>query len=123
MLECSYQNSSLLHVLLLWPTFPQLLQTTNFDCLGSLKLFLGSSFLLSLAFFGLLGALLITGGSMIGLCKGGHKFGPLHGKTINEYVVKPVDFMSNAIETYSSQNSYQKQQYNNITITKKKDLL
>jgi len=38
-----------------------------------LKLFLNSSFLLFLAFFGLPGALLITG-----VCKRGHKFGPLH---------------------------------------------
>jgi len=41
------------------------------------------------------------------------KFGPLHGKTINEYVAKTVDFMSNAMETYSIQNHYQQQQYNN----------
>ena len=80
-----------LHVLLLWPTLPHFLQTTNFDCLGSLKLVLGSSLLLFLTFFGLLGSLLITDGSMTSLCIGGHKFGPLHGNTINKFVDKKVD--------------------------------
>jgi len=82
-----------LHVLLLWPTLPHILQKTNFDCLGSLKLVLGSSLLLFLAFFGLTNALLITGGSKTSLCLGGHKFGPIHGNTINEYVDKNVDFL------------------------------
>jgi len=45
---------------------------------------------------------------MTGLCKGGHRFGLLHGKPINEYVAKTIDFLSNAMETYSIQNSYHK---------------
>jgi len=85
-----------LHVLLLWPILPHLLQTTDFDYLGSLNMLVDSSFLLFLAFFGLPRALLITGGSITGVCKGGHKFDPLHGWTINEYVVNTVDFLSNA---------------------------
>ena len=64
---------------LLWPIFPHFLQTIDFDYLGSLKLFLDSSFLLFLDFFGLPRAILITSGSITSVCKGGHKFGPLHG--------------------------------------------
>ena len=79
---------------LLWPIFPHFLQTIDFDYLGSLKLFLDSSFLLFLDFFGLPRAILITSGSITSVCKGGHKFGPLHGYTINEYFAKTVDFQS-----------------------------
>ena len=38
----------------------------------------------------------MTGGSITGICRGGHKLGPLHGYTINEYVVSTVDFLPNA---------------------------
>ena len=57
---------------------------------------------------------------MTSLCKGGHKFGLLHGKIINEYVDKTIDFLSNVIKRYSIQNSYQKHSKNNIRIIENK---
>ncbi|KAL5191590.1 hypothetical protein HKD37_04G010850 [Glycine soja] len=49
------------------------------ELLNWLDLMVDSSFFLFLAFFGLPGALLMTGGSIAGVCRGGHKLGPLHG--------------------------------------------
>ena len=68
-----------LHDLLLCPIVRQFLQTTDLDYLARLNLLVDSSFFLFLAFFGLTGALLMTGGSITGVCRGGHKLGPLHG--------------------------------------------